>query len=117
RQLFLVHSSADTYEPTSSVLEPVMAMLDSARFAEGLRALDEITPGEGMNFTPVVIGAPALDASLRSVLVSFVTLKYRRLDALLESVSTDKLVGVRTTHSSRPKGVESRAVQLISDYL
>lgn len=117
KQLFVVHTSAANYEPTSGELEPVMALLDSGAFAEGLRQLDEVTPGEGMTFTPVLIGAPSLDASLRSVLISFVTLKYRRLDALLESISTDKLVGVRTTHSSRPKGVESRAVQLISDYL
>jgi hypothetical protein len=117
RELYVVHTAAASYEPTADELEPVMALLKEGRFPEGLKQLDAITPGEGMTFAPLTVGTPWLDASLRSILVAFVTLKYRRLDAILESVATDKIVGVRTTHSTAPKGTESRAVGLISDYL
>lgn len=116
-QVFIVHSAANTYDPLPEELQPVMELLQEGKFAEGLKHLDAITPGEGTEFVPLSVGEPWLDASLRSILVAFVTLKYRRLDSLLESIATDKIVGVRTTHSSTPKGIESRAVGLISDYL
>ncbi len=117
RRLVVTHTAASTYDPSPAELQPVMELLHTGQFPEGLRQLDAITPGEGTEFIPLSVGEPWLDASLRSILVAFVTLKYRRLDSLLESIATDKIVGVRTTHSSTPKGIESRAVGLISDYL
>ena len=117
RRAIVIHTAAGSYDPVPEELHPVMDLLEAGQFPEGLRQLDSITPGEGTDFVPLSIGEPWMDASLRSILVAFVTLKYRRLDALLESVATDKIIGVRTTHSSAPKGIESRAVGLISDYL
>ncbi|WP_155854312.1 MULTISPECIES: ORC-CDC6 family AAA ATPase [unclassified Arthrobacter] len=117
RQVFIVHSAAKTYDPRPEELQPVMDLLGEGKFPDALKHLDAITPGEGTEFVPLSVGEPWLDASLRSILVAFVTLKYRRLDSLLESIATDKIIGVRTTHSSTPKGIESRAVGLISDYL
>lgn len=116
-ELVITHTAASTYDPLPTELHPVMELLHAGEFPEGLKQLDAITPGEGTEFVPLSVGEPWLDASLRSILVAFVTLKYRRLDALLESIATDKIIGVRTTHSSTPKGIESRAVGLISDYL
>ncbi|UKA67740.1 hypothetical protein LFT44_04810 [Arthrobacter sp. FW306-05-C] len=116
-QVYILHSAAHTYDPLPEELHPVMELLQEGKFPEALKHLDAITPGEGTEFVPLSVGEPWLDASLRSILVAFVTLKYRRLDSLLESIATDKIIGVRTTHSSTPKGIESRAVGLISDYL
>lgn len=115
RRLVVVHTSAASYDPQPDELGPVIERLQSSEFADGLKRLDAITPGEGTEFRPLTLGDPWLDASLRSILIAFVTLKYRRLDSLLDSVATDKIVGVRTTHST--KGIQSRAVSLISDYL
>ncbi|QIK63463.1 hypothetical protein G7068_09815 [Leucobacter viscericola] len=116
-RLFIVHSAAKMYFPAPEELSPMLKLLDSGKFPEGLRGLDAITPGEGTSFQSVTIGEPWIDASLRSLLIAFVTLKYRRLDAILGGISADKIIGVRTTHSTAPKGAESRAIGMISDYL
>jgi serine/threonine protein kinase len=115
--VFVMHTSAADYDPEADELRPVLDLLDAGEFVEGLKLLDTVTPGEGTEFIPLAIGQGSLDASARSLLVSFVTLKYRRLDSLLEGIATDKVVGVRTTHSSGEKAVQSRAVSLICDYL
>lgn len=115
-KLYVSHTSAESYHPKSNELQPVLRYLDQGELSNGLKLLDEITPGEGTEFKPVSIGEPWLDASLRSLLVAFVTLKYGRLDSILESVSTDKIVGVRALHSSAGKVLVNKAIEMVGNY-
>jgi serine/threonine protein kinase len=116
REVWVIHTAAKVYEPSADDLRPAMAALQQGRFTDGLRLLDQVTPGDGVSFSPITLGPQSVEGSSRTLLAAFVTLKHRRLDALLQMVASDRVVGVRTVHSASSKHVRSRVIDQISKY-
>jgi hypothetical protein len=116
-EVWIIHTAAEFYDPSDDDLRPVLEMLNNNSYPEGLHGLDKVTPGEGSHFTPLVIGQNTEDASSRSVLACFVTLKHKRLESLLSVLATDKIVGIKSVHTSGRRNTQSRIIDLISRYL
>lgn len=117
QKVWILHTAADLYEPTASTLEPVLDKLNAGEYDDGLRMLNLATPGEGSTFEPLIIGQQPIEGSIRTLLALFVTLKHERVDSLLRSLLSDKLVGIRSVHVDDAKDVHSRIIDIITNYV
>lgn len=116
-QTYIFHASAAVYEPDDSALTPALELINQGDFERGLGELNLATAGEGTSFVPIRIGNPLTESGVDSFLAAFVTLKQRRLESLLSSLSYDRLLGMRTIHSRNERGVQSLLIDRATSFL
>lgn len=114
--MYVLHASAQYYDPRDEALEPVLRELDDWPEPKVRRILESSILGEGHEYVKQTVFARPRDPGAPNVLVVFVPVKFGRVERILADVKADVIVTMASRHRTRPETNRSRIVDFLAKY-
>lgn len=115
-EVWVLHTCASEYHPSDADLVSVVHLMQSRKFPEVFRAIDDIVVGERGPYECVPVGPQYRDPSQPSLMVAFTSLKYDRVARLLEETQVEEIVAIAPIHTSGERTSRSTIGKFLAEY-
>jgi hypothetical protein len=116
-EAWVIHTLARKYYPPEGQLLRVLELFDSGKFPAAFERLNLITAGEIEPFECGSIGPLHIDSSQPTVMATFVSLKNRRVEEILNQNPVNAVAAIAPVHTEGADAPRSAVAGRVATYL